>query len=122
MTLSIPAMQRVSQHNWFQDRIKLRRSATLLTVVLALLAGHTLQIWSWSVAFMWTGNFTELGDSYYFSAVTYTTLGYGDIVLENGYRIFATFAAVSGLFCFGISTAFLFGVIGRMLPDVFDRR
>ena len=51
--------------------------------------------------------------------MTYTTLGYGDVVLAENARIVATFCATTGLLTFGISTAFLIGVLSRVLPERF---
>ena len=50
----------------------------------------------------------------YFSFVTLSTLGYGDIVLGPDLRIFAAFAAVTGLLAFGLSTAYLVAMMTRM--------
>ena len=63
------------------------------------------------------GTLPDLADAIYFSLVTYTTLGYGDIVVGSGFRVFAAMAAVTGLLNFGISTAFLVGLIGRLMAD-----
>ena len=49
--------------------------------------------------------------------VTYTTVGYGDVIVGPDYRLFAAMAAVTGLLNFGLSTAFLVGLFGRLLPD-----
>ena len=81
---------------------------------------HTLQVWIWAVFFVGFGAFADLATALYFSLVTYTTLGYGDFVLGPDIRIFASFAAVTGLLTFGLSTAFLVGLIGRILPKQFD--
>lgn len=119
--MSIPVVSRIGQVKLFRTKSSLRIAAVLLAVVLALLFGHTVQIWSWSLAFLWMGLFEDTAQSFYFATVTYTTLGYGDIVLGAEARVFATFAAVAGLFTFGVSTAFLIGVLGRILPDVFSQ-
>lgn len=81
---------------------------------------HTVQVWIWAVFFIGFGAFSDLATALYFSLVTYTTLGYGDFVLDPDIRIFAAFAAVTGLLTFGLSTAFLVGLIGRILPKQFD--
>lgn len=81
---------------------------------------HTVQVWIWAVFFVGFGAFADLATALYFSLVTYTTLGYGDFVLGPDIRIFASFAAVTGLLTFGLSTAFLVGLIGRILPKQFD--
>ncbi|MEP4543552.1 MAG: ion channel [Paracoccaceae bacterium] len=85
-----------------------------------LVLAHTLQVWTWSLVFSWITDLPDLVTSFYFATVTYTTLGYGDIVLGPDARIVATFCAITGLLTFGISTAFLIGVLSRVLPDVFE--
>ena len=52
----------------------------ILTIsVLAIVGVHTFEAWSWSVAYFTLGEFTDLNQSLYFSVVTFTTLGYGEI-------------------------------------------
>ncbi len=116
---SIPLFQRLSRVDGIIRRPMRRTIVFLCTAILVLLLAHTIQIWSWSVVFLWFGAFESGPQSFYFSVVTYTTLGYGDIVLADGIKIFGTFAAIAGLLAFGISTAFLLGVLVRLLPDVF---
>lgn len=89
----------------------------MLLAIGILLAGHTVQIWIWAIVFHWISEVPDLATSFYFSTVTYTTLGYGDIVLGPGGRIVASFCAITGLLTFGISTAFLIGVLSKILPD-----
>lgn len=55
----------------------------------------------------------------YFSLVTFTTLGYGDIVLGEGLRIFGAFASVTGLLAFGLSTAFMVALMTRVFQERF---
>lgn len=81
---------------------------------------HTLQIWIWAFIFKEFGAFDDFVTSLYFALVTYTTLGYGDFVLGPEIRIFASFAAITGLLTFGLSTAFLVGLVSRILPQLGD--
>lgn len=100
-----------------------RRIAALLSVGIGtLLTAHALEIWLWAFSFAWLGEFEEFSTSFYFAIVTYTTLGYGDVILSESTRIFASFGAITGLLTFGISTAFLIGLLSRMMPDVFQER
>ena len=87
--------------------------------MLVLVFAHTVQVWIWAVSILVIAALPDLSTSFYFATVTYTTLGYGDIVLGPEARIVATFCAITGLLTFGISTAFLIGVLTRILPDVF---
>lgn len=81
---------------------------------------HTVQVWIWAVFLVGFGAFSDLATALYFSLVTYATLGYSDFVLGPDIRILASFAAVTGLLTFGLSTAFLVGLIDRILPKQFD--
>lgn len=98
--------------SWIHDNV------ILAVGVMSMVLAHAFEIWLWALTFMWSGAIKGLETSFYFALVTYTTLGYGDVTLEPGDRIFATFAAITGLLCFGISTAFLLGVIVRIFPNI----
>lgn len=89
----------------------------MLLTIGVLLAAHTLQVWIWAISFLLISDLPDLPTSFYFSTVTYTTLGYGDIVLGPSGRIVASFCAITGLLTFGVSTAFLLGVLSKILPD-----
>ncbi len=98
------------------------RNIVLLSAGIGLLiVAHTITIWLWAIGLYASGAFSDFATSFYFSTITYTTLGYGDIVLAPSLRIFASFAAITGLLTFGISTAFLVGFLVRILPDVFEQ-
>ncbi|WP_299590541.1 potassium channel family protein [uncultured Tateyamaria sp.] len=120
VALSVPLFgklaARLSEDRWPRFRIV----ALLALAVLVLVFAHTVQVWSWAVTFLAITALPDLSTSFYFATVTYTTLGYGDIVLGPHARIVATFCAITGLLTFGISTAFLIGVLTRILPDVFN--
>ncbi len=83
----------------------------------AVVVGHTIQVWIWAACFVSLDAFTTLDEALYFSLTTYTTLGYGDIILGEGIRIFAAMGSVTGLLNFGLSTAFLVELVIRYLPD-----
>lgn len=86
----------------------------LVTVVLWLIAGISLSAWSWAGVFLFFDVFHDLESALYFSIVTFTTLGYGDITLSPEWRILASFAAVDGLIVFGLNTAFLVEFTSRL--------
>lgn len=85
----------------------LKTTIALVAVVLWLIIGISLGAWSWAGVFLLAGVFQSLEPALYFSIVTFTTLGYGDITLSPEWRILASFAAVDGLIVFGLNTAFL---------------
>lgn len=119
VALGIPYLGRIAGLLDPERHPRLRVVTLLSTGVLIVVAAHTFQIWLWTWALLLLGSFDSVQTSFYFSTVTYTTLGYGDIVLPAGHRVFGTFASVAGLLTFGISTAFLIGILVRIMPDVF---
>lgn len=119
VAFSIPLFRKLTVRMPAGHRSPVKVVVFLLFSVFVLLAAHTVQIWTWAGVFVALGGFTDIETSFYFATVTYTTLGYGDVVLGPDLRIVATFCAITGLLTFGISTAFLIGVLTRTMPDVF---
>ena len=99
----------------------MRRALVLGIGVLLILLAHTVQVWTWALVFFLSESLADFPESFYFAMVTYTTLGYGDLVLGDGLRIFATFAAVTGLLTTGISTAFLIRLLAALIPAMSAR-
>ena len=107
---------RTFSRNERRFHFRLRFLLTLLISLAVVVAVHTVSVWLWAASFLAQGAFAELETAVYFALATYTTLGYGDIVIGEGLRIFAAMGAVNGLINFGLSTAFLIDVMGRFLP------
>jgi hypothetical protein len=82
--------------------------------VLGLMAIHTLEIWLYALAFLAVGALGDFETALYFSTTSFTTLGYGDVVLDRQWRLLGAIEGANGLLLWGWSTAFLFSVIGRM--------
>jgi hypothetical protein len=76
---------------------------------------HLLEIAAWAVLYAWRGAMPDLQTAVYFSAVTYTTTGYGDVVLPPEWRLVGAVEALTGILMCGWSTGFFFAVVGRML-------
>jgi len=87
---------------------------TLSAVTLWLLAGLLVTVGIWVLLFIEVGVFQSVEESFYFSLVSFTTLGFGDIVLTQDWRILAGFVATDGFLLFGLNTAILLEVIFRM--------
>jgi len=86
--------------------------ATLMLII--LLTGHWAQMSLWAAAFMGAGEFETFGLAFYHSAVNYTTLGYGDIVMSARWRLLGPQEAVTGMLAFGWSTAVIVAVVLRL--------
>lgn len=92
----------------------------MVVALIFLLAAHTAQIAIWSQVWLSNGTISDLNDAVYFSLVTYTTVGYGDVTLGPEMRIFGTFTAMTGVMAFGISTAFLVALMSRTIQTRLD--
>ncbi len=87
-------------------------------IAVFLLCLHMLQIALWAGVFWWLVEIpaiTTFVDSFYFSMITYTTVGYGDIVVPVGEgRLLSGFASINGILLFGWSTALLFMTVEKL--------
>ena len=91
-------------------------AATWIGVRLAIwmVVCHLVEIGVWAVVYAWSGAMPDSQSALYFSAVTYTTTGYGDLVLSSDWRMIAGIEALTGILMCGWSTAFFFAAISRM--------
>jgi hypothetical protein len=92
------------------------RRATLVLVNTALVVFvlHTIEIVIWAGAYQLLLPIDELGtfeEAVYFSFVTFTTLGYGDITLGEGWRLLSGIEALNGILLVGWTTAMIFSVV-----------
>ncbi len=83
-------------------------------VVLLMFLVSVIEVLVWSVAYLWTGAIEGLEKATYFSMVTFTTLGYGEIVLNEQWRLLASFEAANGIIMFGWTTAIVLAVVQRV--------
>ena len=88
-----------------------------LGAVMPLFFGHLGQVGLWAGALLLLGALQAYDDAFHFSLVTFATLGYGDIVLAPGYRIFGALAATCGSLMLGWSTALIFAAISRAVDQ-----
>jgi hypothetical protein len=92
-----------------------RNGMATLMLIVTLLTGHLAQMAVWATAFMAAGQFETFAVAFYHSAVNYTTLGYGDLVMSEQWRLLGPQEAVSGTLAFGWSTAAIVTVVIRLL-------
>lgn len=74
---------------------------------------HLIEITAWALGYLWEGAMPDLPSALYFSAVTYTTTGYGDLVLPEEWRLVGGVEALTGILMCGWSTGFFFAVVSR---------
>ena len=91
-------------------------AAAIVAVAISFaLAAHLVEIGVWALLFMICGEFLEFATAFDHSAVNYTTLGYGNVVMSPSWRLLGPLEAANGMLMFGVSTAMLFAVILRLL-------
>jgi hypothetical protein len=76
-----------------------------------------IEAWAWALVYLYNPTITELPDlqtAFYFSMVTFTTLGYGDVVLSGDWRTLASVQAANGVIIFGWTTALIFYFIQKI--------
>ena len=86
-------------------------------VLLMLFAGHMLQIAIWAVLFVYLGEFGDFETAFYHSAVNFASLGYGDIVMSEKWRLLGALEASNGVLMFGLSA----GTLLAVLTHIFSR-
>ncbi len=79
---------------------------------------HLLEISAWAVFYVIVGAFDNLASALYFSVVTYTTTGYGDLVLPPPWRLVGGVEALTGILMCGWSTGFFVAVVSRMFSQI----
>ncbi|MGA9252536.1 MAG: ion channel [Roseobacter sp.] len=93
---------------------------TCSAVVIVLLFSHTVQLYIWALSLWLLGALPGNEEPIYFSLVTYTTVGYGDVTLGPSFRIFGAMASVTGILAFGLTTAFLVGLFPNVIVSLRD--
>jgi hypothetical protein len=78
-----------------------------------MLLGTTAGVWLWAGVLLWTGAFAHLEEALYFAIVSYTTVGFGDVVAPPDWRILGATIAANGMLGFGIATAALIDLVLR---------
>ncbi|MEM7171016.1 MAG: potassium channel family protein [Pseudomonadota bacterium] len=89
------------------------RSLVFSLTILAIFFAHVVEVWVWGVFYYFIEEVPNLETALYFSTVSFTTVGYGDVTLSEDWRLLGSFEAANGMMLFGWSTAFLFEVIRR---------
>lgn len=87
----------------------------LIRVAWWLILFHLVEIAIWGFFYHWQGCLPDLESAIYFAGVTYTTTGYGDLVLPHEWRLLGPVEALTGILMCGLSTGIFFGVVSKLL-------
>ena len=86
----------------------------LLRMIWWLVLLHLAEIAIWGLYYLWSGCLPNAESAFYFSGVTYTTLGYGDVVLAKPWRLLGPIEGLMGVLMCGLSTGYFFVVVSRI--------
>ena len=79
----------------------------VIGVTLWMLTGQMAGVFVWAGAFQMLGAFADLEDAVYFALVAYTTLGFGDLLMPEEWRLLGGLVAANGMISFGLATAYM---------------
>jgi hypothetical protein len=91
-----------------------RRTWLFITVAVWIVLLHLVEMSVWALVYFWNGAIEDLQSAFYFSAVTYTTTGYGDVLLPHDWRLAGGVEALTGILMCGWSTAFFFAIVSSL--------
>jgi hypothetical protein len=86
----------------------------LIGLVWALIVVHLASILVWGAFYAYQGCLPDAESAYYFAGVTYTTVGYGDLVLPKPWRLYGPVEGLTGILMCGLSTGFFFAVVNEL--------
>ena len=100
---------------WERHRPQVRLAAVMVATVAVLMNAHLAEVMVWSLAYGILDVAPPGADLLYFAFVNYTTLGYGDVVPVERWRLLGPMAAMNGALLFGWSTAVIFEVLRQAM-------
>jgi hypothetical protein len=114
---------------WALERLRRRElthrfwSDTWLFIFIAawMVLLHLGEISVWAAFYVWKDAMADLSSALYFSAVTYTTTGYGDLVLPPDWRLVGGVEALTGILMCGWSTGFFIAIVSRLYQSQTNR-
>lgn len=110
--VALRALTRVQRVN----RTHVGRGFVIAALVLVMFLVSVLDAVLWAHAYVQVGAIPDFETALYFSMVTFTTLGYGDITLSPDWRLLASFEAANGIIMFGWTTALIVAYMQRIMP------
>lgn len=88
--------------------------AILLIATVTVFALHSIEIWLYAFLYVLLGALPSFEVALYFSTVTYSSVGYGDVLLPERWRILGAIEGATGIIMLGWSTAFLVSLLAQL--------
>ena len=92
-------------------RSSAREALLLSAVAIWCVIAHLVEIMVWAGFYAWRDVMPDIETAGYFSAVTYATIGYGDVTPPQAWRLIAGMEGLTGILMSGWSAAFFFGTV-----------
>jgi voltage-gated potassium channel len=92
----------------------IRSAILMMRLMTALICLHMLEILLWTAFYRWRC-FPVWESAFYFSAASYATVGYGDVVLPQMWRTLGPVESILGVLMCGLSASFLFAIVSRLV-------
>ncbi|MFL0354574.1 potassium channel family protein [Xanthomarina sp. GH4-25] len=110
----------------FKNELKFQSSKVVLQLLIYSFVFfsilHFFQTWLWAAVYMLIPEtnmlFSSFSEAWYFSMVTFTSLGYGDLTLSGNWRLLSGIEAINGIMLIGWSTAIMFSLIQQIFKRI----
>jgi len=96
--------------------LSFRGALFTLSIVIAIVALHGIEIWLYAVVYLIVGATPNLEQALYFSTISYSTVGFSDTHIAASWRLIGAFESILGVILLGWSTAFFFRTLTRIDP------
>lgn len=108
------AIRMMHPHDEHLKRLRQMHIYRVSGIVLLMFNASLLEVLLWAGTYRLSGAIEGFEEAIYFSMVTFTTLGYGEIVLDENWRLLSAFEAANGIIMFGWTTAIILAAVQRI--------
>ena len=113
MALAFEGLKLTHATRWV-ERSRLTRTAVVASLVVLMFLTSLVESGLWALVYLAVDALPSFEEALYFSMVTFTTLGYGDVTLGESWRLLGSFEAANGTIMFGWTTALIVAVVHRV--------
>ena len=103
------------------NRWMMHHAILIILVFFVIIVLHLIETALWASFYYWQALFADFETSLYFSLTSYTTIGFGDVVLPQKWRLLGAIEGISGVLLCGLSTAFIFAVVNVLFRTRVDK-
>jgi hypothetical protein len=107
-------MRILRSHSRIFRELRVMPLTLLIVASLGIIAIHSVEIWIYALLYWRLQALSDFEQALYFSTVTYSTIGYGDVTLPHQWRILGAIEGAAGIILLGWSTAFLVSILARL--------